>query len=168
MTATNQFFNPKWWSLDEAVKRREGLREEGNSLVLTNGCFDLLHSGHIYFLINTAAHGDVLWIALNSDESVRNLKGPSRPVENEILRAYNLAALECVHGIISFDSDRLNAEIHALKPDIYTKAGDYSLETINKEERRALEEAGSKIVFIPYLEGHSTTELIKKINHLND
>ena len=168
MTVTNQLPNPKWLSLDEAVKRRERLRQEGTSLVLTNGCFDLLHSGHIYFLINTAALGDVLWIALNSDESVRDLKGSSRPIQNEKLRAYNLAALECVSGIITFNSKRLNVEIQALEPDIYAKAGDYSLETINKEERRALEAAGTKIVFIPSLEGHSTTELIKKINHQSD
>jgi len=155
-------------SLDEAVTRRERLRQEGSSLILTNGCFDLLHSGHIYFLINTAALGDVLWIALNSDESVRDLKGSSRPIQNEKLRAYNLAALECISGIITFKSKRLNEEIQALKPDIYAKAGDYSLETIDKEERGALEAAGTKIVFIPYLEGYSTTELINKINHQTD
>lgn len=168
MTVTNQLSNPKWLSLDEAVKQRKRLRQARTSLVLTNGCFDLLHSGHIYFLINTAALGDVLWIALNSDESVRDLKGPSRPIQNEKLRTYHLAALECVSGIITFNSKRLNVEIQALEPDIYAKAGDYSLETINKEERRALEAAGTKIVFIPYLEGHSTTELIKKINHQSD
>lgn len=168
MTVTNQLPNPKWLSLDEAVTRRERLRQEGSSLILTNGCFDLLHSGHIYFLINTAALGDVLWIALNSDESVRDLKGSSRPIQNEKLRAYNLAALECISGIITFKSKRLNEEIQALKPDIYAKAGDYSLETIDKEERGALEAAGTKIVFIPYLEGYSTTELINKINHQTD
>jgi rfaE bifunctional protein nucleotidyltransferase chain/domain len=168
VTVTNQLPNPKWLSLDEAVTRRERLRQEGSSLILTNGCFDLLHSGHIYFLINTAALGDVLWIALNSDESVRDLKGSSRPIQNEKLRAYNLAALECISGIITFKSKRLNEEIQALKPDIYAKAGDYSLETIDKEERGALEAAGTKIVFIPYLEGYSTTELINKINHQTD
>lgn len=168
MTVTNQLPNPKWLSLDEAVTRRERLRQEGSSLVLTNGCFDLLHSGHIYFLINTAALGDILWVALNSDESVRELKGTSRPIQNEKLRAYNLAALECVSVIITFNSKRLNAEVQALKPDIYAKAGDYSLETIDKEERRALEAAGTKIVFIPYLVGHSTTELINKINNQTD
>ena len=167
MAIKNHLLNPKWLSLDEAVKKREHLRQKGASLILTNGCFDHLHSGHIYFLNNTAALGDVLWIALNSDESVTDLKGSSRPIQNEMQRAYNLAALECVSGIITFNSRRLNSEIQALEPDIYSKAGDYSLETINKEERRALEVAGTKIVCIPYLEGHSTTELIKKINHLD-
>lgn len=168
MTGTKQLLDSKWWSLEEAVERRVRLHKAGTSLVLTNGCFDLLHSGHIHFLKKTADLGDVLWIVLNSDESVRKLKGPDRPIENEALRAYNLAALEYVNGIIIFNSERLNVELKALKADVYTKADDYSLETINKEERRELEAAGTKIVFIPYFAGHSTTEIIKKINNLKD
>lgn len=146
------------------MNRRERLGREKKKLVLTNGCFDLLHSGHIYFLNTSATLGDVLWVALNGDKSIRKLKGPTRPIQNETERAYNLAALNCIQGIITFNTERLDAEILSIKPDVYVKAGDYSLETINKSERQALESAGTEIIFLPYLNGYSTTELIKRIN----
>ena len=156
--------NAKLFNLEEAVSHRKTLTAQSKKLVLTNGCFDLLHIGHLYFLQQAATLGDALWIALNSDTSVRMLKGASRPVVNEQERAYALAALECIQGIIIFQTANLAAEIRALQPDFYTKAGDYSLDTINREEKKALEEVGATIHFLPFLKGYSTTSLIDRIN----
>ncbi len=155
--------NPKLRSLDNAVALREKLRKEGKRVVLTNGCFDLLHTGHLYYLREAARLGDALFIAVNSAVSVRALKGPTRPVQDDIERAYALAALEFVHTVFLFETPRLTQEILALRPDTYTKAGDYTLETLNPEERFALQTVGADIRFIPFLEGYSTTRLIAKI-----
>lgn len=149
--------------LDAARAWRAGLQAQGRRLVLTNGVFDLLHTGHLYYLRQARALGDALLIALNSDESVRSLKGPLRPVQDEQQRAYALAALEFVDGIVVFREKRLTAEIDALRPDIYTKAGDYTLETLDAGERGALERVGAVIHFMPFLPGFSTTALIAKI-----
>jgi bifunctional ADP-heptose synthase (sugar kinase/adenylyltransferase) len=94
---------------------------------------------------------------------VRAIKGPTRPVQTEVERAYALAALACVDGIVIFDTPRLTAEIRALRPDVYCKAGDYTLEKLDAGERAALEEVGAQIEFLPFLEGFSTTKLIAKI-----
>ena len=156
--------NPKLFpSLDAAVAARGRLRASGKSVVLTNGVFDLLHTGHLYYLQRARALGDALFIALNADESVRQLKGPHRPVQNEEQRAYALAATWFVDGIVIFRNKRLTAEILALQPDIYSKAGDYTLEKLDPDERRALETVGAKIDFMPFLPGFSTTNLIARI-----
>lgn len=156
--------NPKLFpSLDAAVAARGRLRASGKSVVLTNGVFDLLHTGHLYYLQRARALGDALFIALNADESVRQLKGPHRPVQNEEQRAYALAATWFVDGIVIFRNKRLTAEILALQPDIYSKAGDYTLEKLDPDERRALETVGAKIDFMPFLPGFSTTDLIARI-----
>lgn len=154
---------PKLLSLEDAVARREALRKQGKRVVLTNGVFDLLHTGHIYFLKKAAALGDALFIAVNADESVKALKGPTRPIQNVIERAYLLGNLEFVDTVFTFGTPRLNAEIDAIRPDVYAKAGDYTLETLNPDERAALERAGADIRFMPFLEGYSTTSLIAKI-----
>jgi len=156
--------NPKLYaSLDAAVAAREQLRASGKRVVLTNGVFDLLHTGHLYYLEKARGYGDALFIALNGDTSVRELKGPLRPVQAEENRAYALAATWFVDGIVVFQNKRLTAEILALKPDVYCKAGDYTLEKLDPDERRALEQVGAKIVFLPFLPGFSTTNLIAKI-----
>jgi rfaE bifunctional protein nucleotidyltransferase chain/domain len=155
--------NPKLLPLDAAVARRAQFRAAGHKVVLTNGVFDLLHTGHLYFLQKARALGDVLFIALNADTSVRALKGPSRPVQSEEQRAYALAALACVDAVFVFSTPRLDAEIRALSPDIYCKAGDYALDKLDPGERAALEKAGAKIEFLPFLPGFSTTNLIAKI-----
>lgn len=155
--------NPKLFTLEQAVERREGLRTAGKRVVLTNGVFDLLHTGHLYSLKAARAEGDALFIALNADESVRALKGPTRPVQNEEQRAYALAALECVDGIVVFRQPRLTAEIRALRPDVYCKAGDYTVEKLDPGERGALQEVGARIAFMPFLPGFSTTQLIQRI-----
>jgi D-glycero-beta-D-manno-heptose 1-phosphate adenylyltransferase len=155
--------NPKLMTLDEAVKERAKLRAAGKQLVLTNGVFDLLHTGHLYYLKEACRLGEALYVAINADSSVRALKGPTRPVQTEIERAYALGALWFVSGVVIFREPRLTAEIRALRPDIYCKAGDYTLDKLNPEERGALEEVGAKIEFLPFLEGFSTTKLIERI-----
>jgi rfaE bifunctional protein nucleotidyltransferase chain/domain len=155
--------NPKLMPLDAVVAWREKCRVAGRRIVLTNGVFDLLHTGHLYYLQQARALGDALIIALNADVSVRALKGPMRPVQSEEQRAYALGALGCVDAITVFSEPRLTGEIHALKPDLYCKAGDYTLEKLDPGERIALEEVGAQIKFIPFLPGFSTTALIAKI-----
>lgn len=156
--------NPKLFTLDAAAAWREQLRAEQRRVVLTNGVFDLLHTGHLYFLQEARRRGDALCIALNGDAGVRQLKGPNRPVQSELERAYALAALEAVSAIVIFPAARLVREIEVLRPDVYCKAGDYTLETLDPGERAALEKAGTRIEFPPYLDGFSTTSLIAKIN----
>jgi rfaE bifunctional protein nucleotidyltransferase chain/domain len=155
--------NPKLRTLSEAVAWREQRRAEGRKVVLTNGVFDLLHTGHLFYLQRARALGDALIIALNSDASVRALKGPMRPVQTEEQRAYALGALACVDAVTTFSTPRLTAEIRALRPDVYCKAGDYTLEKLNQEERGALEDVGAAIHFLPFLPGFSTTNLIARI-----
>jgi len=158
--------NPKLFSLEQAVAMREKLRAEGRKLVLTNGVFDLLHTGHLYYLQQARALGGergALFIALNSDASVKALKGPLRPVQSEEQRAYALAATWFVDGVVVFREPRLTREILALKPDVYAKAGDYTLDKLDAGERGALEKVGAKVEFPPFLPGFSTTQLIARI-----
>ena len=149
--------------LDAALRYRETLRRQGKKLVVTNGCFDLLHRGHASYLAAAREHGDALLVLVNSDASVRSLKGPSRPVVDEYSRAFLLASLRAVDAAVVFDGSRCDRELAVLKPDIYVKAGDYTLETLNPDERAALEDAGCKIVFMPFVAGFSTTGTLKKI-----
>lgn len=155
--------NPKLHTLAGARAWREAQQAAGRRVVLTNGVFDLLHTGHLFYLQQARSLGDALIIALNSDASVRALKGPSRPVQTEEQRAYALGALACVDAVVIFREPRLTAEIRALRPDVYCKAGDYTLEKLNPEERGALEEVGAEIRFLPFLDGFSTTQLIARI-----
>ncbi len=155
--------NPKLFTLAQAVEARAALRRDGKQLVLTNGVFDLLHTGHLSYLQQARTRGDALFIALNSDRSVQQLKGPLRPVQGEAERAFALAALACVDGVVVFAGQRLAGEIRALQPDVYAKAGDYTLEKLNPEEREALQAVGARIEFLPFLPGFSTTGLIARI-----
>ena len=150
-------------SLADAVKWREELRRAGRKLVVTNGCFDLMHRGHASYLLEAAKLGDELLVLINSDASVRELKGETRPVVSEADRAFMLAALESVSKVVIFDSSRCDAELMALQPDIYAKAGDYTLETLEKNERAALQASGAEIVFMPFVSGFSTTSIVEKI-----
>lgn len=150
-------------SLEEAVSWREELRKQGKKLVITNGCFDLMHRGHASYLIEAAKLGNELLVLINSDASVRALKGEKRPLVSQNDRAYLLAALESVSKVVVFNSSRCDAELAALKPDIYTKAGDYTLEKLDSSEREALEKSGSEIVFMPFVSGFSTTNIVEKI-----
>ena len=156
--------NAKLLDFDTALRRRRTLRLQGRKLTLTNGCFDLLHPGHLVYLKEAAKLGDALWIGLNSDASVRALKGPSRPIFNEHERAYALTALACVDSVFIFSGTNLAEEIRALAPDNYTKAGDYTIETLNSDERNALESVRAEIYFMPFVQGYSSTHFIDKIN----
>lgn len=152
--------------LRRAVAIRRRAARDGITFVLTNGVFDLLHPGHAAYLEaarRLAGRRGKLFVALNSDASVRELKGPRRPVMGEENRAYTLGQLRSVDGVVIFRGKRLVREIRALRPDVYCKAGDYTLATLDPSERAALEAAGSKIVFLPYLKGFSTTKLIRLI-----
>jgi rfaE bifunctional protein nucleotidyltransferase chain/domain len=158
--------SPGLVSLRRAVAIRTKLSRAGGKFVLTNGVFDLLHPGHTSYLKaarRLAGKDGMLFVALNSDASVRRLKGPLRPVMDEASRACTLAQLRSVDGIVIFRGKRLAREIAALKPDIYCKAGDYTLGTLDPSERAALEAAGSKVVFLPFVRGFSTTKLIRRI-----
>ena len=155
--------NEKLLKLADAIETRAILRDAGKTMVMTNGCFDLLHVGHISYLQEAKKLGDELWVLINSDASVKALKGPDRPIETEAERAYCLAALSCIDRVIVFENPRITEEIEFLKPDVYTKAGDYTIETLHQGERAAFEAAGADIQFLPFLEGFSTTKMIAKI-----
>jgi D-beta-D-heptose 7-phosphate kinase/D-beta-D-heptose 1-phosphate adenosyltransferase len=139
------------------------LQAEGKRVVWTNGCFDILHVGHITYLIQARAQGDALVVGLNTDLSVQENKGPNRPVINERDRALVLSALEVVDYVILFDEKTPMRYLEELKPNVYAKGGDYTIETIVQEERRLVEGYGGDIAIIPGVEGHSTTNIIDKI-----
>jgi rfaE bifunctional protein nucleotidyltransferase chain/domain len=145
---------------------RINLRQSGKKLVVTNGCFDILHVGHVTYLENARNFGDKLLIGVNSDAAVSGLKGPGRPVNSEMDRMLVLAALESVDGVSIFRETTATNFLTSAQPDIYVKGGDYTLETLNQEERRAVESAGGKIILVPFVPGKSTTGLLGKISRL--
>ena len=149
--------------IEDALRWREELRRKGKKLVVTNGCFDLLHRGHVEYLAEARNRGDALLVLVNSDASVRALKGPERPLNDEVSRVIVLEALKAVDAAVIFDGRRCDRELALLSPDIYAKGGDYALETMDPAERKALEQAGSRIVFIPFVPGFSTTSTIEKM-----
>lgn len=142
---------------------RDELHAQGKKLVFTNGVFDLLHAGHVRYLNEARALGDAMVIALNSDESVRELKGPTRPINNENDRAEVLAALRAVDAVVIFGDKRATALIETIQPHIYAKGGDYTVESLNPEERGALEAAGAAIRILPLVPGRSTTSTIQRM-----
>jgi glycerol-3-phosphate cytidylyltransferase len=117
----------------------------------------------VYALEHAAAHGDALWVALNSDLSAKKLKGPSRPIFSEINRAYILSSFECVAGIFIFDGERLALEISFFKPDVYVKSGDYNITNLDRAELEALHAVNAEIKFVPLVEGLSTTGVLASI-----
>ena len=150
-------------SLEQLPAWREALREAGQRLVATNGCFDLLHAGHVTYLEQAATLGDVLLIGCNGDESVRQLKGPSRPLNSEADRALVLAALESVGAVAVFPEKRADNLLRLAKPDIYVKGGDYTPETLDADERAVVESGGGEVVIIPFVSGKSTTSIIERM-----
>ena len=147
----------------EAQKWRDALREAGRKLVVTNGCFDIMHRGHAAYLREARLAGDALLVLINSDASVRRLKGEKRPVVGEKDRAYMLCSLASVDRVVIFDRLRCDRELAAIAPDVYVKGGDYTLDKLDPDERAVLEQAGIKIVFKPFIPGFSTTTLIQRI-----
>jgi D-beta-D-heptose 7-phosphate kinase / D-beta-D-heptose 1-phosphate adenosyltransferase len=136
-------------------------RELGHSIVFTNGCFDILHRGHITYLNHAKALGDVLIVGINSDSSVARLKGPERPINSLEDRIQVLTALSCVDHIIAFDEDTPADVIRAIRPDIFIKGGDYTIDSL--PEAPLVRELGGRIRILPYLENLSTTEIIDRI-----
>jgi len=132
-------------------------------VVWTNGCFDIMHVGHILYLEKARSLGDLLVVGLNSDASVRQSKGPARPIVTESQRAKLLTALSCVDYVIIFDDKTPLKLLATFKPDVYAKGGDYTIDTINQDERKLVESYGGEIALLPGLEGASTTNLIEKI-----
>ncbi len=143
----------------------EEYRRQGKRLVLTNGCFDLLHTGHVRYLQQARALGDALLVAVNSDRSVQELKGPTRPLNSEQDRAEVLAALRCIDHVTIFDELRVTDVIKKLQPAIYAKGGDYTPETLDPGERAALEECDTEIKILPLVPGRSTTRLIELVGN---
>lgn len=147
----------------EMQQQRERLRADGMILVFTNGCFDILHSGHAGYLDFARRQGDALAVGLNSDESVRRNKNSSRPINPQDSRAAVLAALECVDYIIIFDEDEPEALIEKIAPDVLVKGEDWAHYVSGRE---TVEQNGGKVVLAPLVEGQSTTGIIRKIKEL--
>lgn len=143
------------------LAERERLRAAGRRLVFTNGVFDLLHVGHVRYLTEARALGDALLVAINSDRTVRELKGPDRPVFDEAERAEILAALRVVDYVTIFDDISPRPLIRELLPDVLVKGGDYDLDQIHGREE--VEAAGGKVISLPFVEGASTTALITRM-----
>lgn len=141
---------------------RAAMGAAGKSLVFTNGCFDLLHVGHVRYLQQARALGDALVVAVNGDDSVRALKGPTRPINSELDRAEVLTALECVDFVVLFHTERVTELVREIRPHIYAKGGDYTVATLDPGERTALEEAGTQIEILSLVPGKSTTATLAK------
>jgi rfaE bifunctional protein nucleotidyltransferase chain/domain len=159
-------FREKIITWEKLPEWRAALRTAGRRLVVTNGCFDLLHLGHVTYLENARNQGDALLVGVNGDDAVRQLKGADRPLNEEAERAAVIASLQAVDGVCVFAERTATRFLAAAQPDVYVKGGDYSLETLNPEERRTVETAGGKIVIIPFVPGKSTTALLNKIAKL--
>ena len=149
-------------SADQLAAVRDALDAQGRKLVFTNGCFDLLHVGHVRYLQAARSLGDALLVAVNGDASVRALKGPTRPINNEQDRAEVLAALACVDHLVLFHTERVSEVVRAIRPHIYAKGGDYTIESLDPGERAALAEIGAEIRILPLVPGKSTTGMIEK------
>jgi formyltetrahydrofolate-dependent phosphoribosylglycinamide formyltransferase len=147
---------------EELIHWRNQLRANGKRLVFTNGCFDLLHAGHVRYLQQARALGDALLVGLNSDASVRALKGPTRPLNSAADRAEVLGALGCVDAVAIFEGERCADLIRTARPDAYAKGGDYTPNSLHPEEKAALDEAGTAIHILPLVPGRSTSDLIRR------
>jgi rfaE bifunctional protein nucleotidyltransferase chain/domain len=141
----------------------KNLHEAGKTVVATNGCFDILHVGHVRYLQQTKSYADYSIVLLNSDKSVRSIKGEGRPVNNESDRAEILTALSCVDFVVLFDEDSPADLLDEIKPDVYTKGADYTMETL--PERDIMLRNNIKVEFIEFVDGKSTTNIIKKIEN---
>ena len=143
------------------VDRVGTLRQQGQSVVFTNGCFDLVHRGHVEYLEAARALGDVLIVAVNSDRSVRALKGPTRPITPAGDRAHVLAALACVDYVVEFDDDTAERIVQQLRPDVYVKGGDYAQD--EPVEAPIVRAYGGSVRILPFTSGYSTTDLVERI-----
>ena len=153
-----QIINRK--NISDFIKK---LHEAGKTVAATNGCFDILHAGHVKYLQKTKSFADYSLVLLNSDKSVKSIKGESRPINSESDRAYILSALSCVDFIVLFDEDSPAQLLDEIKPDVYTKGADYTMDTL--PERDIMIKNGTRVEFIELVQGKSTTGLIEKISN---
>jgi rfaE bifunctional protein nucleotidyltransferase chain/domain len=153
----------KLMEMEKLAARTAELRAAGKKVVFTNGCFDLLHVGHVRYLRAARELGDVLAVGINGDDSVRELKGPNRPLNNERDRAELVAALECVDLVTIFPEARATRLLEMVRPAIYAKGGDYTPATLNVDERDVLEKIGTDIRIIPFEAGYSTSLMLEKL-----
>ena len=151
----------KIYSLSDLKIQSDKWKENGEKIVFTNGCFDLVHRGHIEVLAHTADLGDRLIIGLNSDSSIKNLKGENRPIIDEISRAILLASLQFVDAIVFFSEETPHKLIETLVPDILAKGGDYKVTEIAGNE--VVLENGGEVILVPFIDGFSSTNIVKKI-----
>lgn len=154
--------SPKLLTPEELAAVRDRFAAEGKRLVFTNGCFDLLHVGHVRYLQAARALGDALLVAVNGDGSVRALKGPTRPINGEQDRAEVLGALGCVDFLTIFHSERVTDLVRTIRPQVYAKGGDYTVESLDPGERGALQDVGAEIRILSLVPGKSTTKIIEK------
>jgi len=154
---------PQLRSGEEIAKLRDELDKGGKKLVFTNGCFDLLHVGHVRYLNEAAALGDHLAVAINSDISVRALKGQSRPINTEGDRAEILSGLAAVDSVTIFREPKVTDLIKTIRPHVYCKGGDYTVDTLDGEERAALEEVGSEVKILPVAPARSTSMTLRRL-----
>jgi len=161
-------FREKILSWEALPAWRKALRDRKTTLVVTNGCFDILNLGHVSYLEAARNQGGALLVAVNSDASVRAIKGPDRPVNSESDRAAVLSALASVDAVCIFHEPNAMRLLSLVQPEIYVKGGDYTIYTINQEERRLIEQMGGKAVVLSGIPGKSTTALLEKISRSCD
>ncbi len=159
-----QWILNKIYPLESLVRQCDIWRIKGQKIVFTNGCFDILHHGHLDYLAKAADMGNILIVGLNSDDSVRRLKGPERPITNEKDRAFQLASLLCVDAVCKFNEDTPLELIQALKPDVLVKGGDYTIDKIVGAS--FVMSYGGKVETVPFVQGYSTSSLIDHIKKL--
>ncbi|HSS20849.1 MAG TPA: D-glycero-beta-D-manno-heptose 1-phosphate adenylyltransferase [Pyrinomonadaceae bacterium] len=163
MLDCSQSMKEKILSPDQLLGVRQAMRASGKTLVFTNGVFDLLHVGHVRYLAAARDLGDALVVAINSDRTVRELKGPARPIINEAERAEILAALRSINYVTVFDDISPRSLIAALLPDVLVKGGDYGLDEIHGREE--VEAAGGRVVSLPFVAGASTSSIIERMRN---
>jgi rfaE bifunctional protein nucleotidyltransferase chain/domain len=149
--------------LDRAMAAELWNRHPGKTIVFTNGCFDVLHAGHVRYLAAAKQLGDILVVGLNGDASVRELKGEGRPLNSQEDRAEVMAALGAVDYVIIFDEKRVDNLLREVRPQIYAKGGDYTVKSLDPDEVAALKEIGARIEILPLVPGRSTSKLIQAI-----
>lgn len=159
-----QWIQHKIFSREDLVRECNGWRVLGKKIVFTNGCFDILHHGHLDLLARAASLGNILIVGINTDESVQRLKGPSRPVTHQQDRAFQVASLLCTDGVCLFDEDTPEELIKLVKPDVLVKGGDYTIDKI--VGAGFVQQLGGEVHIVPFVEGYSTTSLISRIQKL--
>ena len=159
-----EWIQHKIYSREQLARECNIWRAMGRKIVFTNGCFDILHHGHLDLLARAADQGNVLVLGLNTDNSVKRLKGPERPVTNEQDRAFQVASLLCVDAVCLFDEDTPAELIQALRPDVLVKGGDYTIDKIVGAD--FVQKNGGRVEIIPFVKGYSTTSIIERIKGL--